>query len=1113
MPKRLSASRLNSFLGCAHSAALWLDDVQPPEEVDAGLELVRDKGFEHEAEVLAKLEAEHGRAVAVPGEGPLQDRARMTADAMTSGAPLIYQAALFDDRWVGYPDFLVRGARDESGAWTYAAEDAKLARKAKPEHLVQLGVYRHLLEESGGAASRMGAIHVAAGEPERFDLAQTQHITARFMRQFEAFADQPDRTTRALPSRACVQCAYKPRCEAEWREADSPTFVAGLRTDQLLKLEKAGITTLSQLAGLEPTARVAGIGAETLPKLVAQARLQKAAALSGTHTVELLPLEPARGFALLPRPAAGDLFFDMEGYPHVPDGLEYLFGIYGPIGTEDKDAFRGFWGHDRPEEKAAFEALMDFFAEHLLRYPEAHIYHYAAYEPVALKKLASRHATRERELDQLLREHRLVDLYRIVKQSLRASTEGYSLKQLEKIYWGKREGEVTNAGDSIVEYEHWRVSGEQAILDAIERYNEDDCVSTAKMRDWLEGLRPAQAAVTVVPVAEDHEDAERRQRREAFQKEREELAASVRASSLATPEVRDLVAEMMWFHQRAQKPQYWSLFDRQTWTDDELIDDLEGLGGLVLDEMNAAPAPARSLVATYRFPPQDTKMRVGQQVLFAGDLVRAGSIEALDPVRGVIVLKRGVKAGDFPERCGLSPNWPLSQDGLVKAIMAFASRFADGNDQRDRALLDLLLRRNPRIAGRDPNLGILSANDDLVAGTIRAIRHLDHTTLFIQGPPGTGKTYTSSHAILDLLQAGKRVAVSSNSHKAINNLLAAVEKRAAEVGFAFEGAKKASSNDPESALRGELIDDVYESGHVKPVHQLVGGTAFHFCNAPAEAPEFDYLFVDEAGQVSLGNLIAMAACADNIVLVGDQMQLPQPVQGVHPGETGLSCLDYLLQGRATVPPELGILLNTSWRMHPDLCALISEAVYDGRLKAHRSTTERHLIDAGDLPGAGVTYLPVEHFGCRQASAEEVRIVADLVARLLRARIREGGNERRITLDDILVVALYNMQVNWLVGALPEGTRVGTVDKFQGQEAAVVIVSMATSSSAEAPRGTEFLFNRNRLNVALSRAKCLAIIVAGSHLLDAEPGDAEDLVRLDFLARAAADQGDHAQEPS
>jgi uncharacterized protein len=668
--------------------------------------------------------------------------------------------------------------------------------------------------------------------------------------------------------------------------------------------------------------------------------------------------------------------------------------------------------------------------------------------------------------------------------------------------WG--EGEVTNAGDSIVEYDRWRVTGKQAILDAIERYNEDDCISTAKMRDWLETLRPAGSAVAQVAVVEDDETAERRAQREAFQHEREELAARVRASTVATAELRELIAEMLWFHQRSQKPQYWSLFDRQTWTDEELIDDLEGLGGLVLESVQRMPAPARSMLATYRFPPQDTKIRKGDQVLFAADLVRAGSIYSIDPSEGLIVLKRGANAGEFPEHCGLSPNWPVSQVDLVAAVMRFAERVANGDDQRDRALFDLLLRRNPTLKGRNRGAAILTEGEDLVAGTIRAVRNLDYSTLFIQGPPGTGKTYTASHAILDLLCAGKRVAVSSNSHKAIINLLKAVEKQATNLGFDFRGAKKASHNDPETELQGRYIEDVYDSDDVQTHHRLVGGTAFHFCKSAGEEPEFDYLFVDEAGQVCLANLIAISACARNIVLIGDQMQLPQPVQGVHPGDTGLSCLDYLLQGRATVPPELGILLNTSWRMHPNLCRLISEAIYEGRLTAHPSTAERCLINASELPAAGVAYLHVEHEGCRQASDEEVRVVSNLVRGLLTARVQEGRRgERELTLEDILVVAPYNMQVNWLRHALPEGSRVGTVDKFQGQEAAVVIVSMATSSAADASRGTEFLFNRNRLNVALSRAECVAVVVAGAHLLEAEPGTTEDLTRLDFLARAEA----------
>jgi predicted RecB family nuclease len=1101
---RLSASRLNSYLGCAHSAALWLDGVKPPVQEDAGLELVRSKGFEHEAQVLAALEAQYGPAVAISDTAPLEDRSRQTQEAMAAGAPLIYQAALYNDRWVGFPDFLILTTQTPNGVWLYDPEDAKLARKAKPEHVVQLGVYRRLLMETTEHSGDRGAIHVAGGAPEAFDLTQTHHVTSRYMGQFEAFADAEARATRALPNAACGQCAYKTRCEAEWRAADSPTFVAGLRGDQLLKLEAAGFTTLTQLATLDPTARVAGIGAETLPKLVAQARLQREGVTAGAHKVELLDLEPRRGFALMPAPAPGDLFFDMEGYPHFPEGLEYLFGLWGPLGEGGADTFKGLWAHDRAAEKVAFEELIDLFLAHLGRYPCAHIYHYAPYEPVALKKLASRHATREAQLDQLLREQRFVDLYRIARQALRASTEGYSLKQLEKIYWGKREGEVTNAGDSMVEYENWRLTGEQQILDAIERYNEDDCVSTAKMRDWLEALRPAGGAYTGLEVGgPEAEPDERARAREAFERERQDLARRVRASQVGDEAFRDLVAELLWFHQRAQKPQWWALFDRQVWSDDELIEDLDGLGGLVLQSEEALPKPARSNIATYRFPPQDTKLRVGQTCRIAETTDPAGEIQELDAAEGLIVLKRGTSRGEFPQTCGISPDGPIDQKKLVAAVVAFAERIAAGDDQSDRATIDLLMRRNPNLTGRQRAQPILKEDEDLVAGALRAVRDLDHSYLFIQGPPGTGKTYTASHVIVDLVKSGARVAISSNSHKAIHNLLEGVETRASEAGVRFDGVKKASHGDPDSEFQGRQISNIYASGDAKPFHQLVAGTVFHFCSAPNQGP-FDYLFVDEAGQVCLANLMAMGACARNIVLVGDQMQLPQPVQGVHPGETGLSCLDYLLQGRATVPPEQGILLNVTWRMHPKLCSLISDAIYDGRLVAHPTTALREVLGIELLPPAGVMYLPVAHEGCRQSSVEEANIVARLVAELMASFFRDkDGTERQIGLDDILVVAPYNMQVNLLKANLPAQARVGTVDKFQGQEAVVVIISMATSNGAEAPRGTEFLFNRNRLNVAISRAKCLAIMVCGELLLDASVVAIEDLVRLDLLARVEA----------
>jgi len=1106
MTKRLSASRLNNFLGCAHHAALWLDGVEAPEENNPSLDLVRAKGFEHEAVVLSGLESAYGRAVAIPDKAPLEVRLAETVAAITAGAPLIYQAALANERWIGFPDFLIRTGEHE-GLALYEPEDAKLARKAKAEHVLQLGIYAALLKEATENPVAGGAIHVGGGAPERFNLKQTEHITGRLMRKFEGFATTESRQTRPIRTAACDQCPFQPRCEAEWRAADSPIFVAGLRAEQMLKLEGTGIMTLTSLAGHDPSVPVAGIGQDTLAKLVNQARLQKAGADRGEGLVELLPVEPGRGFTLMPAPQAGDLFFDMEGDPFYPDGLEYLFGLWGPLAPDGSDTFHPIWGHDREAEKAAFEVLMRRIRDHLARYPDAHIYHYAPYETAALKRLAMRYATMEAELDQMLREKRFVDLYQVARQAIRASTEGYSLKDLEKIYWGKRTGDVTNAGDSIVEYERWRETGDQAILDGIAHYNEDDCVSTARMRDWLEGLRPPGASYGLAHPDPEPDPAaeERAAARIAFEEERREVAAAVRAAPGLTEAARDLVAELLWFHQRAQKPQWWALFDRQTWSDEELFDDLESLSGLILDPAVPIFKDKQSLVATYRFEAQDTKLKEGDPVKVALTLESAGKIVELDTDAGRVVVRRQAKAGDYPERCSLIPGRLIDQDVLIDAVVAFAKRVAAGDTGGDQALIGLIERSHPQIGGLVAGEPIIPHGGPLLAGAVAAISRLADSHLVVQGPPGTGKTYTTSHAILALLKAGKRVAVSSNSHKAINNLLAAVEARADEDGFSFLGAKRASKGNAESIYSGRFVGPAFSTEEVVAAHQLVGGTAFHFAQ-PEQLRGYDYLIVDEAGQVALGNLVAMAGCARNVVLVGDQMQLPQPVQGVHPGESGASCLDYLMQDHATVQPDRGVLLDISWRMHPEVCAFISDAIYDGRLSSHPEAIERSMVlSVGAHPAlraAGLSVLEVTHAGCTQSCIEEADVVAGLVQSLQEQSVRDkDGTVRRVALKDILVVAPFNAQVNVLRKRLPAGARVGTVDKFQGQEASVAIVSMATSNGANAPRGMDFLFNKNRLNVAISRAQCLAILVRGVDLLEAPAGTVDDLVRLDSFARA------------
>jgi predicted RecB family nuclease len=1098
----LSASRLNDFLGCPHQAALWLAGIKPGEDADATLQLIRDKGFEHEAAVLARLEQLHGPAERIPSVGGLANRARLTRQAIERGAALIYQGALTKEAWLGYPDFLVRtGAASAVG---FAPEDAKLSRKAKGEYLLQLGVYAELLETLFGIPVQAGTIHVAAGDPEIFDLRRTRYILRRLMRTFERFVADEARVTKPLPCAACGQCDYKPRCEEEWRKADSPYFVAGVSGAQVVKLAAAGVHTLSALAALSPATKVDGMGAETVAKLSAQARLQLEARKTGKHVFELLPRSRGRGFAMLPAPDQGDIFFDMEGDPLAGEGLEYLFGVYGRFGGATDPGFRPVWAHSPAEEKAAFESVIRLFVDQIRRHPGAHIYHYAAYEPTALKRLAMRYATMEAELDQLLRERRFVDLYRAVVQALRASTESYSLKDLEALYWRERTGEVTTASDSIVEYERWCVTKDQAILHSIASYNKDDCVSTAHLHGWLEGLRPPGVNLEIV----DDTAAEKREQsaeRAALEARKQALAAAVRACPDGDARVRDLIAELLWFHQRSQKPGWWAVFERQAWSEDELIDDAESLGGLQLDPSTPPVQVKKSFDTSYRFPPQDTKLKIGDTPKIAETIGYAGKIVDLAAEDGRIVLRRGAKSAAMPERFSLVPA-PIDLQNVPDAVIAFAERFVRGPDEADQALIDILMRRAPRLKGSAPGQPVRNPGEPLTDAVIRAVMGLDRSYLFIQGPPGTGKTYTAAQAIIALLRSGKRVGVSSNSHKAISKLLLEVEKHAKASGFRFSGVKKGNKDDPQTEFNSLNITTIFDSQEVSQQHRLVGGTVFHFCRDDQRGT-YDYLFVDEAGQVSLGNLVAMASAAANIVLVGDQMQLPQPVQGVHPGETGLSSLEYLLEDRATVPEDRGILLNETRRLHPALCAFISEAIYDSRLEAHPITATRQLVlrpgPSAPLRPAGLSFVPVAHDGCTQSSRAEAETIAHLVAELQTHRIVRDGKESPITLEDILIVAPYNLQVNLLKQLLPQGAQVGTVDKFQGQEAAVVIVSMTTSKGVEAPRGTEFLFNPNRFNVAVSRAQCLALVVHGAELLEGAWTKIDDLRRLNLFAHAEA----------
>jgi uncharacterized protein len=866
------------------------------------------------------------------------------------------------------------------------------------------------------------------------------------------------------------------------------TYGAPIFEDATVDVDPVG-DTMTELA--QATTRIPRMAGETWERLRIQAGLQAARRAGGDPEFVLREQVDGRGFDLLPEPDEGDLFYDIEGYPYYPDGgLEYLHGIW-MLKDGDWD-FVDFWAHDRTEEAKLTHDLLDFLSSHMRAHPRAHIYHYANYEIAALRRLTSQHRTGEAAMDQLQRERRFVDLFRVVAGGLIASEKGYSIKDLEAFYMAKRDDQVATAGASVVAYEEWRRTRRQEILDEIRDYNRTDCISTKLLRDWLVSeVRPAGP----YPVFGDTPGPKADEKVQAEEDEDEALRERlVPVGEKLGENVATLLFDLSRFHQREDKPAYWAIFDRLAQDSEDLLDDLECLQGL--EATGAAIKDKRSFQREYRFPEQETKLRVGKTPCVKPATMPEGiNLVALDEEARTVVLRRSTAKGPLPDRLDLLPPRPID-NRIVRKAMASTTERIIAADPRASAIVDLLTKAHPRIDCVEPGVAIVAEGRELVEGAVEAIGAMRDTVLAIQGPPGTGKTYVSAKAIVALVRTGRRVAVSSNSHRAIGNLLKGVAEEAGDQGVECRIAQKVS--DPSDAGDHPAVQVVSDNEAPEiAAADVVGATSWHFARYDDAA--FDHLVIDEAGQVSLANVMAMSRVARNIVLVGDPMQLPQPIQGAHPGESGLSSLEYLIGEHRTVPADRGIFLPTTRRLHDDLCAFISRAVYEGRLENDAAASAQSLVapDGTDLAGARV--VGACHEGRSQVSPEEVERVHAEIESVLGARyVDRDGEQHVIGSKDVIVVAPFNAQVNALRSALDSDVKVGTVDLFQGQEAPVCIVSMTTSDGEEIPRGVEFLFSLNRINVAVSRAKVAARVIMSPSLLDTPVSTVEQMKLVNTL---------------
>jgi uncharacterized protein len=1137
----LAATDLSGFLACPHlttqSQTASLGGPKPPKFPDPAAEVIRARGHEHEARVLAGLRAEGLRVVEIPDgrpatgpaadppadDGPPADpataptdddraarwraRADATLEAMRAGADVIYQGCLFDGRWLGLPDFLRRVERPSAlGGWSYEVVDAKLSREAKAGAVLQITLYSDLLGRAQGAEPEH--MHLALGGPAaplegfRFTdfAAYYRSVRARLLQAVEQHA--PD-ATYPEPSDHCVVCDWKSECRKRWVADDHLSLVAGITRKARQQLVERDVPTLAALGRLPLPfrPRLEAVSDGALERVREQARIQLEGREADRPRYELFTDVPAgSGLRRLPAPSPGDLFFDIEGDPHAfDDGIEYLFGT-----CEPDLAFTGIWALDRAEEKSMFERFIDGVTARLQRHPDMHIYHFGHYERTALQRLMGRHATREEDVDRLLRGGVLVDLHRVVTQSLRASVESYSIKKLEPLYDFRREVDLRAASSALGHFEAWLALGrsdreESELLSEIEGYNRDDCISTARLRDWLEERRAELEGMTGAPVPRpDPPDPDPPDDQQEELDRVAELVCRLTQGVPADPDARSdaeqarwLLAQLLGFHRREDKSYWWQFFAWLDATAEELTEDRKSLAELEYE--GVVDTVKQSHVHRYRFPKQEHGFDVGDSVVDpvterarrAGEAEKApspGTVHAVDDAHGTIDLRRA-KRSDAPHPAALIPNDYVNPRPMRESLIRLAESVLEHGlyGAPGRAAVALLMREPPR-AGQPEGAALRGEGEDTLAAGRRLALALDGTVLPIQGPPGSGKTYLGARMILSLIRRGKTVGVTANSHKVIVNLLDEVCAAARAEGIRLRGVQKASEENgcaaPEIACTesNAEVERLVGEGEV----DLVAGTSWLWAREEM-AGSVDALVVDEAGQISLANVLAASAAAGSVILLGDPQQLDQPIKGDHPPGVGVSALEHLARGALTLPGDRGLFLDRTWRLHPDVCRFTSEVFYEGRLQPMEGEgLEDQRIGGTDaLPPTGLVVVPVAHTGNANESAEEVRAVRALVDRLLGGGATwtdRRGVEKRLALDDVLVVAPYNAQVGALAAGLPEGTRVGTVDKFQGQEAPIVIYSPASSSAEDAPRGMEFLFSPNRLNVATSRARCVAVMV-------------------------------------
>jgi predicted RecB family nuclease len=1084
----LSASDLSTHMYCGHATFLNIQEakklIKANYRDDPMLISLQEKGEQFEKDYIEELKRSGKWVVEIGRENSEQARAETIA-AMQQGADIIYQARLESGIWNGWADFLIKVENQSAlGNWSYEVLDTKLSKETKTGAILQISLYSEIIEKIQGVKPEY--MHIKNPNGEHRYRVDDFAAYFRYMKQKLLDSIKNEEETYPDPVIHCEVCKWWQVCNKRRREDDHLSFIAGMGTLQIREVKKWHITTLESMAGLTvPLLKKPERGsAETFEKLAHQARLQLEWRRINQPVFEILPLQENIGFYQLPAPSEHDIFFDFEGDPYAGStGIEYLFGWYY------RNSYYDLWANNEAEEKDALEKFMDIVMKIREQDPQMHIYHFGAYEQTALKRLVGKYATREDDLDQLLRGHVFVNLHTITRHAVIAGVERYSLKDLEKVHGYQREVDLKIVSPHKLLYEGLLESGNldaaaKETVQIVRDYNRDDCISAQYLRDWLEKLRSElveKGNNIPRPKIEDGAPSENiTAHQERIQPLFNALTKDIpfdKESRTDEQQARWLLANMLDWYRREKKSVWWEYFRLLELPDEDLLEEKDAISKLVYT--GRSDVIARSVIDYYEFPEQEFEIEAGDTVKFRGEPI--GTIFLVSRSDRLIGLKKGIKQKDnHPTHVVkfTSINDKEKEEAVIR-IAEWVAQNGIRGEGRYKAGRDLLLRAMPFFNRSEEYF-----EDPLKEAIDRAIQ-LKNGILPIQGPPGTGKSYTASHMIIALIKSGKKIGITALSHKVIIGLLEKVVATAEHENFIVrivqKVPEKSEANHPNWK---EVTDNGQVVAGLQSGCNIAAGTSFMWARQEF-FESVDYMFVDEAGQLSLIDTLALSHSGKNLVLLGDPQQLKQPQKGSHPEGTEVSALEHILQQQKTISHEQGVFLNKTWRMHPAISEYISGLFYDNRLETVAATSNQRLEGSTMYDEPGIYFHAVTHSGNQSSSVEEVDKVHAIVNDLLSGSVHFINSRRekhQLSGPDIKIISPYNAQVNALKPAMPL-IQTGTVDKFQGQEAPVIIFSMATSSAEDAPRGMEFLYSLNRLNVAVSRAQAVFILVASPALFE------------------------------